>query len=148
MDDFRASEPQLRALTDVMAEGLLLFDQNGVLLYLNREAERLLGWRAEALGIRTFKDLLDPSWSHDEACFLERALRTRTVVRAEGEMIYRPDGSAFSAQAVASPVINKGIVLGCALALVDISESIHVHEVMQKSLARIRKQRRFYKKIH
>lgn len=149
MDGFKSSEPQLRALTDVMAEGLLLFDQNGVLLYINQEAERLLGWfRAEALGVRIFKDLLDPALPHEEACFLERALRTRAVVRVEGETIYRLDGTSFSAQAVASPVIDKGVVFGCALALVDITESLHLREGMQKSLMRIRKQRRFYKKIY
>lgn len=45
MDRFRKTEPQLRALAHALAEGLLLFDQNGVLQYLNPEAERLLGWQ-------------------------------------------------------------------------------------------------------
>lgn len=124
MDDFKTSEPQLQALAHALAEGLLLFDQYGVVQYLNPEAERLLGWnRAEVLGIRTHRNLHDPFQTHDEEmCFFERAITTHTVVRVEGEKIFRADGSAFIASAVASPVSENGVVIGCAVALLDITE--------------------------
>ena len=129
MDEFRTNEVQLQVLAHALAEGLLLFDLNGVLQYLNPEAERLLGWnRAEALGLRTHIDLHDPAQNHEEMCFFERALASQTIVRAEAEKVFRQDGSAFFALAVASPVEENGCVVGCAVALWDISESIHLSE--------------------
>ena len=123
MDECRKTEPQLQALAHALAEGLLLFDQNGVVQYLNPEAECLLGWkRIEDLGRRTHKDLHDPLQTHDaKMCFFERALATNTVVRVEGEKIFRPNGSAFLAIAVASPVTENGAVVGCAVALLDMA---------------------------
>ncbi|HWQ41716.1 MAG TPA: EAL domain-containing protein [Desulfosporosinus sp.] len=129
MDEFRASEVQLQALAHALAEGLLLFDLEGVLQYLNPEAGRLLDWNmAEALGIRTYRDLHDPSQTHEEMCFIECALVSQIVVRADGEKIFRQDGSAFYAMAVASPVVESGHVVGCAVAFRDMSESFQLSE--------------------
>ena len=129
MDEFRTSEVQLQALVNALAEGLLLFDLEGVLQYLNPEAERLLAWKmAEALGIRTYRDLHDPSQNPEEMCFIERALASQTVVRADGEKVFRQDGSAFISMAVASPVMESGHVVGCVVALRDMSQSIQLCE--------------------
>ena len=129
MDEFRTSEVQWQALVNALAEGLLLFDLEGVLQYLNPEAERLLAWKmAEALGIRTYRDLHDPSQNPEEMCFIERALASQTVVRANGEKVFRQDGSAFISMAVASPVMESGHVVGCVVALRDMSQSIQLCE--------------------
>lgn len=139
MDKIKSNEVQLQ-LANALAEGLLLFDENGVVQYLNPGAERLIGWNmVEDQGIRTHKDLHDPSKTHDDrVCFFERALMSQTVVRVEGEKIFRPDGSAFFALVVASPFMENGAIVGCAVALSDISESIQLREDLEESLARVR----------
>lgn len=140
MDKFAINEVKIQALAYDLAEGLLIFDRNGVVQYLNPEAEKLLGWNmSETLGKRTHKDLHDPSMIQDEdMCFFDRAQATQTVVRVEGKKIYRPDGSAFFALVVAYPFAENGAFDGCAVAFSDISESVQLQEQLEESLARIR----------
>ena len=150
MADLKENDAQLRAMTNALAEGLLVFDQEGVLQYLNPEAQRLLGWNPpDVIKIRTHEFLHHPAQPHNEkSCFIERALQTQTVVKSEGEKIYRQDGTAFLALAVASPIAEDGEVVGCAVALLDITESMQLREALQTSLVRIQKQREFYRKIY
>ncbi len=127
-------------MANALAEGLLLFDENGVLQYINPEAERLTGWNGmKAIKIRTISDLHDPSKTYNrEICFFERALTTQSVVRVEGERIFRPDGSDFFALVIASPMVEQGLIVGCSVALSDISESIKLREEIEESIDRVR----------
>jgi len=144
------NETQAQVLTNALAEGLLLFDQEGVLQYINPEAARLLEWNPEeTLGVRTHRDMHDPSVPQDEEMYLvSRVLKTQRVVKLEGEKIYRAKGGSFTAWVVASPVVENRTVVGCAVALLDLSESSHQMEELQESLVRIKQQRRFYKAIY
>ena len=98
MSAFKPNETQVQVLTNALEEGLLLFDREGVLQYMNPEATRLLGWNPqESLGARTHKDMHDPAVSQaEEMYFVSRALKAQSVVKIEGEKIYRANGSHFT----------------------------------------------------
>jgi PAS domain S-box/diguanylate cyclase (GGDEF) domain len=141
MDNLKTSVNQFQLLAHALAEGILLFDRKGVVQYLNPEAERLLGWDAkETVGLRTYRDLFDPAETHDEKiCIFEHVMITQTVVSVEKKKIYRLNGSKFFSRLIVSPVEDNGVVVGCTLALTDISELDFLREELQESWAEIQK---------
>jgi diguanylate cyclase (GGDEF)-like protein/PAS domain S-box-containing protein len=149
MDVFLTNEFQFQTLTNALAEGLLLFDRDEVLRYLNAEADHLLGWNAaKDIGVRTFKDLLSSfRLPKEEMGFGERAFSTLAAAEAKEMQILRSDGTVFSALAIASPLRKNDAVLGLAITLRDISESVHLRQELQNSLANIQLQKEFYETI-
>ncbi|AFM39777.1 PAS domain S-box/diguanylate cyclase (GGDEF) domain-containing protein [Desulfosporosinus acidiphilus SJ4] len=129
MDVFLTNEFQFQSLTYALAEGLLLFDQEGILRYLNMEAERLLGWNAaKDIGVRSFKDLFDPAQiSQEECCFFQSSLISSEPVKAKEKEILRSDGTNISALVITSPILKDDLMLGCAVVVKqDISERLTI----------------------
>lgn len=54
----RNSEKRFRTLVETMAEGLVMMDAHGVILYINRRLEEMSGYQAEDLVGRNVRDLI------------------------------------------------------------------------------------------
>ncbi|HEX9019869.1 MAG TPA: diguanylate cyclase [Nitrospirota bacterium] len=123
----RASEAKLRNITAVMGEGVYVLDRDMRLLFMNPEAERLLGW--------TEKELLG-AYAHDvfhagkadggappvQECPLYNTINTGAIYRAENELFVRKDGTTFSASLVSTPLREEGVITGSVTVFRDITD--------------------------
>jgi PAS domain S-box-containing protein len=109
-------------LLDSLEQAVIATDLKGNILYWNRFAEKLHGWRAvEVLG-KSLLDVKPADQSADEAReVLERVLRGESW---SGEItLRRKDGTSFPALVTASPLYDaEARVIGVASACHDISQ--------------------------
>jgi PAS domain S-box-containing protein len=116
-----------RALTDSLGEGIYALDASGRVTFMNRAAERLLGWpEAELLGKDIHKAIhyrhADGSVFPASDCPLVAALRSKQVVRCNDDVFVRKDGSLLHVAYVSSPVMSEGRMTSTVLAFHDISD--------------------------
>ena len=123
----RAGEKRLRDITAALGEGLFVLDQEGCTTFLNPEAERLLGWRAEELLGQPLHRLThyqhpDGSPYPDADCPIHRVIETGKVERSEDDHFCRRDGSLVAVSYVATPIREGETVVGSVVAFHDITE--------------------------
>lgn len=107
-----ASKNEFAAVTDNMAEALLLLNGRGEVLFVNRAAQALLGTvRADCEG----KYLLAVSRNYQLAAAMESALRGE-----RGAHELQIDARHY--QCVASPVLEGGEVRGAVLLILDVTD--------------------------
>jgi PAS domain S-box-containing protein len=122
----RAARDYLRTVTDSMEEGLYTVDADGRMIYMNRAAERLLGWRNDELVGELAHDKLhfrraDGS-SHSFAdCPTFRGRRDGQVARVEDDVFVRKDGRDLPVAYTATPFQTEDGVRGSVVVFRDIS---------------------------
>jgi PAS domain S-box-containing protein len=76
---------ELRSIIDISADGVVVFDGEGVIVRLNRGAESLFGRETEAVEGRAFVELLAPE--HREAASADFAMLVETGVQRPGREV-------------------------------------------------------------
>lgn len=119
---------------DAVAEGVLVLSRAGRLAYVNPAAARMLGYPREELLAHegSAHDLLhhsrrDGSPYPSRECPTWETLRAGRTVRtpaAEGEVLWRKDGSPLPVSYVCSPIVEEGKVTGAAIVFTDASERL------------------------
>ena len=94
----KASEEQIRLITDNVLEGLVTLDEKGIVQSFNPSAERIFGYQAEEIIGRNVKELMpEPDRSkHDE--YIQNYLKTgeTKIIGISRELVgLRKDGSVF-----------------------------------------------------
>lgn len=131
----RENEQLLARITRTIAEGLLVIDGNGRLLFMNSEAVRLLGWRPDELMIgsvcarlfpedlrQAFRDVLDEIAPRHMG-------RTRLV---------RQDGSLCPVSLVVSALVEGEQARGLVIAFQDITRQLADEAALSESRAQLR----------
>jgi PAS domain S-box-containing protein len=134
----RKSEKQLRNITSSLGEGLYLLDAFGRLVFMNPEAERLLGWTEGELLYREVHDLIHPQKAEGETltadqCPVLQVLQSGRKYVAEDAFFSRKDGSLFPVSYVVAPIIEKGTVTGAITAFQDITRRKQLERELLKS---------------
>jgi PAS domain S-box-containing protein len=118
--ELRATSHFLAALAESMAEGMFAMNRAGQVTYINKSAEKLLGWTKEELGSRSIHETIH--YQHQDGssypamdCPLACALNTGATVRVEDDTFTRRDGRllpvAYSAAPIALDDDDRGIVV-------------------------------------
>lgn len=120
-------EKKLRDITSALGEGVMVQDLNGMLTFMNPEAERLLGYKeAELIGTNLCKAVKcrddNEKLILDTRCLINEPLGSGKACRVEDMYFTRKDGSRFPVSYVSSAIINKGEIVGAVTAFQDISE--------------------------
>jgi diguanylate cyclase (GGDEF)-like protein/PAS domain S-box-containing protein len=121
------SRDYARAVTQCIGEGLFTLDFEGRVTYLNRTAERLLGWSDGALrgqSIVTALQAARPDGSPEEfsASPIARALQEETTVRIEDDQFTTRSGRVLPVAYTATPFHTEDGLQGCVVIFQDISE--------------------------
>jgi PAS domain S-box-containing protein len=108
-------------------EGIYGVDASGQVTFVNRAAERMLGYAAEEVLGRRIHDLihhtrLDGSRHPVEACPVHVAIARGVVVRQDADAFWRKDGRMLEVGYVAAPTLEAGVVTGAVVVFDDISE--------------------------
>ncbi len=123
----RQKENFLISLTDTIGEGVFAVANDGRSIFINSEAERLLGWQREAF----VDNLIDNSIKYVDAKGEQTSLASSPILsqasngesyRSEAGYIIRGDGSRFPVWVVAQPMTTDGLQTGVVVAFQDITE--------------------------
>ncbi|WP_237703826.1 EAL domain-containing protein [Rhodospirillum rubrum] len=99
----------MRAITDTMGEGLYILDNEGLIAFVNRSAETMLGYsREDLLGAKAHSLF----HSHDgdgrpqdaDACAILRAMRERRHFTSSDEAFIRSNGTRFPVEVRCAPL--------------------------------------------
>ena len=111
-----------------MGEGLYTLDSQGLVTYVNPEAERLLGWKSEELLGRSMHQVahykyLDGSPFPLEECPGFQVFHNGKVLRNFEDTFIRKDGSFFPISYSSSPLRDhNGQIVGVVIVFQDITE--------------------------
>jgi formate hydrogenlyase transcriptional activator len=135
----RKSEEQVRLILDSTAEGIFGCDSNGICLFCNPAAVRLLGYddASELLGKNMHAlehhTRMDGSPYPIEQCPIYVGFRNGEGVHRDDEVYWRKDGTCFPVEFWSHPVFREGRTLGAVIAFVDITERKKAEEVLRNS---------------
>lgn len=123
----RANEKLLREITATLGEGIYVMDDRGALVFMNPEAERLLGWTETELIGKNIHDFihsrkLDGTPLPESSCGALGVLRTGGVYRTEDDVFWRKDGSLMHVSIVASAIVEDGKAVASVVVFQDISQ--------------------------
>lgn len=129
---------QLQLLLESTGEGIFGVDMLGHCTFVNRAAADMLGYPTDAVLRRNMHALIHHTHSdgrhYPEAeCPIFNAFRQGLPCRIDREVLWRADGSAFSAEYSSHPILDGGVVQGAVVTIVDITERKRSEALLQQS---------------
>ena len=129
---------QLQLLLESTGEGIFGVDMSGHCTFVNRAAAEMLGYPSDAVLGRNMHALIHHTHAdgqpYPEAdCPIFNAFRQGLPCRIDSEVLWRADGSAFSAEYSSHPILDGGVVQGAVVTIVDITERKHGEALLQQS---------------
>ncbi|WP_130469989.1 PAS domain S-box protein [Candidatus Magnetaquicoccus inordinatus] len=138
-EQLRESRNFLQSLTDSMGEGVYALDIRGRCTFLNREAERLLGWSRDELLFQHLHETVhylraDGSTLTRDECPIWLANRAGEIYRSEDEHFIHRSGQMFPVSVVAVPIIEEGRIVGSVAVFQDISARKLMEEQLKRAM--------------
>ena len=137
-EQLRAGELKYRTLVNSMSEGLLMVDNDDVILFVNDRYCDLMGFtREELIGKRAMDLVLR---EEDRSIMKTRnALRTKGISEEYEIQLRRKSGELLWVRIGAAPIVDaRGNVSGSIGVHTDVSERRKVQEILQESERRFR----------
>lgn len=121
------SEARSREITETLGEGVFVTDRDGMIIFSNPAAQKLLGWTEQELlgqhGHTLFHHTRADGSPYPEAeCEIGNFVRTGQCFRAHDEAFWRKDGSMLPVSINSTPIIRGGKIVGAVVAFHDIIE--------------------------
>jgi PAS domain S-box-containing protein len=134
-----AANNYARAVAEGMGEGLCTTDPTGRLIYMNKAAERLLGWSAEQVNGQRLHDLVHPARPGADGCAIDtcpimRASREAGPVRVEEDLFSCREGGLLPVAFTAAPVVTDDGIGGCVVVFEDITDRKQRQESMERDV--------------
>lgn len=129
----------LADLTDNMQHGVYALDQQGLLQFINPEAERLLGYRAEELMGKNIHDVIhshlpDGTPVSSEDCPVYKSIRKGHTYQIDRDWFIRKDGSMMPVEFNTAPLMDGGEVRGSVAVFNDISSRLEMEAKLKESV--------------
>jgi PAS domain S-box-containing protein len=129
---------RLALLLESTGEGIFGVDMAGTCTFVNRAACEMLGWRTEQVLGRNMHELIHhtyPDGRHYPECDcpIFNAFRRGMPCRIDDEVIWRADGSAFSAEYSSHPILEGGVVQGAVATFTDITKRKQAEALLRAS---------------
>ncbi len=124
--ELSAARNYLRAVADGMGEGLCASDSKGLIVYMNRAAQTLLGWAGHHPEGRHMHGLLhagcQATASSPGRCAVLCAARDGITSRVEDDRFSRRDGSSLAVSYTAAPFLTDDGIEGWAVVFADTTD--------------------------
>ncbi len=138
MTKLQESEQTIRDIATGMGEGVYVVDKAGEVVFLNQEAERLLGWNQAELLCRSAHDVFHrhkPAQGDGaDFCPVLNVVDTGETCRIEEDIFLRKDGSLFPVAYVAAPLNKDGSAGGAIIVFRDITERKRIENRLKEQL--------------
>lgn len=137
------SEKLLSGITASLGEGLFVLNDGGRLLFMNPEAERLLGWTESELFYREVHRIIhfqkqDGTPLPESCCGVLGVLRNGGVCRTDDDVFWRKDGTPMPVSIVASAIVEDGKVIAAVVAFQDVSRRKQAERDLLESREQLR----------
>jgi len=135
-------EERIRLLLDSTAEAIYGIDLSGVCIFCNSSCARLLGYESpSALIGRQMHPLIhhtkpDGTPYPPEHSPIFEAMRHREGTHVDGEVIWRADGTSFSAEYWSHPILRDQEVIGAVVTFLDVTERRKAEQEIQEGVRR------------
>ena len=118
---------RLGLMLESTGDGIFGVDNAGCCTFVNRAAAEMLGYPTDQVLGRNMHALIHHSHAdgrhYPEAeCPIFNAFRQGLPCRIDSEVLWRADGSPFSAEYSSHPIVDGGVVRGAVVTLLDISD--------------------------
>lgn len=126
-------------ILEAMSEGVYGLDANGLATFVNPAAERLTGWEGTDLigkSIHSFHHHSHSDGRHypQTDCPIYQCLQDGITRSKENEVFWRKDGSFFSVEYSATPIIVEGKIQGAVVVFKNISERKRIEDNLKQAL--------------
>ena len=138
MEETLLGEGHWQALLDSAGEGIWGVDLRGTCTFVNRAAQRSLGFTAEELVGRNMHEMVhhhhpDGSPYPAEECSVYNVFRRSSPFTNKLDHVIRKDGSLFYAEMSAQPIVQNGEVRGAVVTFRDVTMSRLADEALRRS---------------
>jgi PAS domain S-box-containing protein len=130
----RESEAQIRLLLNSTAEGIYGIDPQGNCTFINKSALDVLGYndKSQIIG-KNMHQLIhhtkpDGSSYEDGECAIHKAFSAGVGVHRDDDVLWRSDGSSFSAEYYSYPIRENDEITGVVVTFWDITERKRAQE--------------------
>jgi PAS domain S-box-containing protein len=126
--NLRRREQELDLIMSSTGEGIFGIDNQGTCIFVNRAALQMLGYAEESDLLGQEMHTLIHHTCRDglplpaEKCPIVHACSENVVVRLDGELLWRADGTSFPAEYRSYPMLREGTVVGSVVTFSDITE--------------------------
>ena len=132
------SEKQFKDITSFLAEGIYVLNSEGQIVFMNPEAERLLGWKTEELASTNAHDIIhchqqDGTHLSLEKCPMRNVIRTGAQYSSTDDLFTRKDGTTFPISVLSSPIIENNEIVASVTAFRDITELKAAEEGLRRA---------------
>ena len=122
---------------DSAGDGIVGLDRDGLVLFANLSARRMLGCREEDLIGRRFHDIAHHEYPDGrpfpwEECPVRELVMSGSEAFLPGHVYVRRDGSTFPVEIVLSPLFSEGAAVGAVQSFRDVSERTAVDELKRQ----------------
>ena len=134
----RESEERFRSAMNNLAEGLYILDAEGRVTYINRSAEKMLGWSAMDLIGKNMHEAVHYKYCDDtpfplEKCPCMRVLKDGVEIHEFEDNFLRKDGSFFPVVLSTSPMMMNGVTKGIVISFRDDTKRREAEDALQQS---------------
>jgi len=129
---------QFEVLLESTGEGIYGIDMDGRCIFINRAGAELLGYKPDAVLGREMHELIhhthtDGGRYEMTECPIFRAFRQGDSARVDCDVLWRADGSSFSAEYSSHPIVEDGQITGAVVTFTDISERKRAEELLRRA---------------
>lgn len=128
IDELKRSQQEFAALTDNMAEGLIILNKKGNIVTVNPRAKEILQLEQEA-------DFLDKSLLSVHRNLALQQFLTGVLQGKNGEIVLNLHGLDY--QVVASPIQSAGEIQGALLLILNVTEKMQQERMRQEFTANV-----------
>ena len=137
-ETFESSGAPWQALLDSAGEGIWGVDLDGTCTFVNRAAQRMLGFSAEELLGRNMHDMVHHHFPDGriyprEECIVYNVFWRNQPFSNLVDHIFRKDGSMFWAEMSAQPIVVHDQVRGAVVTFRDITQARQAEEALRRS---------------
>jgi PAS domain S-box-containing protein len=133
----------ISSITDAMREAVYALDKNGLLIFMNPEAEKILGWKLKELYGRSMHEIthslrVDGTHLPYEECIVRRAMLTGKSISSDDEVFITKEKIVLPVNINASPLRNDNEIIGSVVIFRDIRREKLFEESLRENASRMR----------
>jgi len=138
MSELTRIKQQSELILQAVGEGIYGLDCEGLTIFVNQAASRMLGWHADELIGKPMHQLLHHSKPNGSdypklECPIHATFKDGAVHHVDDEVFWHKDGSCFFVEYTSTPVYEKNKLVGAVIAFSDISKRKQIEQALQQA---------------
>lgn len=142
LQDLQEQFELTRTITENSTQGIFMMDATGTCTYMNRAAEKMLGFTRQEISKGKLHDFIhhhhpDGRPYPMNECPIDRALPENFNIREHEDVFIRKNGEFFPVRVSASPIFKDGRPVFTVVEVRDVSESKRAEDALRLSRERL-----------